>query len=51
MGRCSWGLLMEVLLGVKAIPWLARFDVVGGQVLLGGISHGQAHRTRSLIAS
>ena len=31
MGRCSWGLLMEVLLGVKAIPWLARFDVVGAK--------------------
>ena len=31
MGGCSWGLLMEVLLGVKAIPWLAGFDVVGAR--------------------
>ncbi len=31
MGRCSWGLFMEALLGVKVIPWLARVDVVGAR--------------------
>lgn len=31
MGRCSWGLLMEELLGVKAIPRLPEFDVVSAR--------------------
>ena len=31
MGRCSWGLFMEELLGVKAIPRLPEFDVVSAR--------------------
>ena len=41
---------MEALLGVKAIPWLAGFDVAGAR-RAGGASRGQALGTFSLSAS